>query len=196
MEGVSEDLTQRQREELAAAIYEHRDVFSSGPTDMGRTGLVKHTIDTGDQRPVRLPPRRLPIAKQEIEREEVQKMLDRRVIEPCQSSWASRVVLVTKKDGTTRFCIDYRKLNDITKKDAYPLPRIDDTLDALHGSMYFSTLDLYSGYWQVEMDQRDIDKTAFVTRQGLFRFTVMPFGLCNAPATFELLMELVLKDLN
>ncbi len=196
MEGVSEDLTLRQREELAAAIYEHRDVFSSGPTDMGRTGLVKHTIGTGDQRPVRLPPRRLPIAKQEIEKEEVQKMLDRGVIGPCQSSWASPVVLVTKKDGTTRFCVDYRKLNDVTKKDAYPLPRIDDTLDALHGSMYFSTLDLYSGYWQVEMDQRDIDKTAFVTRQGLFRFTVMPFGLCNALATFERLMELVLKDLN
>ncbi len=78
----------------------------------------------------------------------------------------------------------------------FPLPRIDDILDALRGSMYFSTLDLYSGYWQVEMDQRDIDKTAFVTRQGLFRFTVMPFGLCNAPATFERLMELVLKDLN
>ncbi len=196
MEGVSEDLTLRQREELAAAIYEHRDVFSSGPADMGRTGLVKHTIDTGDQRPVRLPPRRPPITKQDIEKEEVQKMLDRGVIEPCQSSWASPVVLVTKKDGTTRFCIDYRKLNDVTKKDAYPLPRIDDTLDALRGSMYFSTLDLYAGYWQVEMDQGDIDKTAFVTRQGLFRFTVMPFGLCNAPATFERLMELVLKDLN
>ncbi len=90
-------------------------------------------------------------------------MLDRGVIEPCQSSWASPVVLVMKKDGTTRFCVDYRKLNGVTKKDAYPLPRTDDTLDALRGSVYFSTLDLYSGYWQVEMGQRDIDKTAFVT---------------------------------
>ncbi len=179
---MSEDLTLHQREELAAAIYEHWDVFSNGPTDMGRTGLVKHTIDTGDQRPVRLPKRRLPIAKQEIEKGEVQKMLNRGVIEPCQSSWASPVVLVMKKDGTTRFCVDYRKLNDVTKCTLC--------------SIYFSTLDLYSGYWQVEMDRRDIDKTAFVTRQGLFRFTVMPFGLCNAPATFERLMELVLKDLN
>ncbi len=100
-------------------------------------------------------------------------MLDQGVIEPCQSSWASPVVLVTKKDGTTRFCMDYRKLNDVTRKDAYPVPRIDDTLDALRGSQYFSTLDLYSGYWQVEMDQQNIDKTAFVTRQGPFRFTVM-----------------------
>ncbi len=164
MEGVDDHLTPQQRKELAAAIYEYIDVFSSGPTDMGRTGLVKHTIDTGDQRPVRLPPCRLPITKQEIEKEEMQKMLNRGVIEPCQSSWASPVVLVTKKDGTTCFCVDYRKLNDVTRKDAYPLPRIDDTLDALRSSQYFSMLDLYSGYWQVEMDEQDIDNTAFVTR--------------------------------
>ncbi len=168
MEAVADDLTLRQREELAAAIYEFRDVFSSGPTDMGRTGLVKNTIDTGDQRPIRLPPHRLPITKQEIEKEEVQKILDLGVIEPCQSSWASAVVLVTKNDGTTRFCVDNRKLNDVTRKDAYLLLRIDDTLDELHGSQYFSPLGLYSGYWQVEMDQEDIDKTAFVNRQGLF----------------------------
>ena len=164
MEGVADGLTLQQREELAAGIYKYRGVFSSGPTDMGRTGLVNHTVDTGDQRPIRLLTRRLPITKQEIEKEEVQKMLDRGVIEPCQSSWASPVVLVTKKDGTTRFCVDYRKLNDVTRKDAYPLPRIDDTLDALRGSQYFRTLDLYSGYWRVEMDEQDIDKTAFVTR--------------------------------
>ena len=123
-------------------------------------------------------------------------MLDRGIIEPGQSSWASPVVLVTKKDGSTRFCVYYWKVNEVTRKDAYLLLRIDETLDALWGSQYFSTLDLYSGYWQVKMDSKDIDKTAFVTRQGLFRFTVMPFGLCNAPATFEQLMELVLSGLN
>ncbi len=121
MEGVADDLTLRQREELAAAIYEFRDVFSSGPTDMGGTGLVKHTIDTGDQRPVRPPPSQLPITKQEIEKEEVQKMLDRGMIEPCQSIWVSPVVLVTKKDGTTRFCVDYRKLNDVARKGRLPV---------------------------------------------------------------------------
>ncbi len=123
-------------------------------------------------------------------------MLDRGVIELCQSSWASPVVLVTKKDSSTRFCVDYCKVNDIMLKDAYPLPRIDDTLDALRGSQYFSTLDLYSGYWQVNMDPKDIDKMAFVTRQGLFRFTVMQFGIFNAPATFERLMEVILTGLN
>ncbi len=194
MQDLADDLTLREREELAAAIYEYRDVFSSGPADMDRTDLV--TIDTGEHRPIRLPPRQLPITKQEVERAEVQKILDRGVIQLCQSSWASSVVLVTKKDGSTHFCVDYRKVNDIKRKDTYPLPRIDDTLDALRGSQYFSTLDLYSGYWQVKMDPKDIDKTAFVTCQGLFRFMVMPFGLCNAPATFERLMELILNDLN
>ncbi len=92
-------------------------------------------------------------------------MLDRGVIEPCQSSWASPVVLVTKKDGSTRFCVDYCKVNEITRKDAYPLPPRDDTLDALRGSQYFSTLDLYSGYWQVKIDLKDIDKTAFIMCQ-------------------------------
>ncbi len=134
MEGVADDLTLWQREEFAAAIYEFRDVFSSGPTDMGRTGLVKHTMNIKNQRPIRLPPCRLPITKQEIETEEVRNMLDRGVIEPCHSSWASAVVLVMKKDGTTRFCVDYRKLTDVTRKDAYPLPQIDDTLDALRSS--------------------------------------------------------------
>ncbi len=161
---------------------------------MGRTDLVTHTIDTGEHRSIRLPPRRLPITKQEVEYANVQKMLDRGVIEPCQSSWASLVVLVTKKDGSTHFCIDYRKVNDVTWKDAYPLPWIDDTL--IRESQYFSTLDLYSAYWQVKMDPKDINKMAFITHQGLFCFTVMPFGLCNAPATFERLMELIVTDLN
>ncbi len=195
MEWIAEDITPQEREELAAAIYKYQDIFSSGPEDMGRTDLVTHSIDTGKNRPICLPPRRLPITKQDVEQAKVQKMLDKGVIEPCQSSWVSPVVLVTKKDGSTRFCVDYRKVNEVTRKDAYPLPQIDDTLDALRGSEYFSTLDLYSGYWQVKMDPADIDKTAFVTGQGLFRFTVMPFSLCTAPATFERLMELVLSGL-
>ena len=195
MSDIAADISQSQRTALQETLLEYADVFSSGPEDIGLTDAVEHTIDTGDSRPIRLPPRRLPIAKQQCEAEEVSKMLKRGVIEPSSSPWASPVVLVTKKDGSTRFCVDYRKLNDVTRKDAYPLPRIDDTLDALKGSMYFSTLDLYSGYWQVKMDEADKVKTAFITRQGLFQFCTMPFGLCNAPATFERLMELTLSGL-
>ena len=122
-------------------------------------------------------------------------MLTSGQIEPSDSPWSSPVVLVTKKDGGSRFCVDYRRLNDVTVKDAYPLPRIDDTLDMLVGKLWFSTLDLASGYWQVSLSQEARVKTTFATHSGLFQFRVMPFGLCNAPATFERLMDRVLQGL-
>jgi len=118
----------------------------------------------------------------------IKDMLDNGIIEESSSPWSSPVVLVTKKDGTTRLCVDYRKLNDITKKYSYPLPRIDDTLNTLAGSRWFSTFDLKSGYWQVEVHKDNKEKTAFTTDSGLYHFNVMPFGLCNAPDTFERLM--------
>ncbi|GFT49714.1 hypothetical protein TNCV_801001 [Trichonephila clavipes] len=98
-----------------------------------------------------------------------------------------------KKDGSWRFCVDYRKLNSVTKKDVYPLPRIDDTLDCLKGAKFFSSMDLRSGYWQIEIDEADREKTAFITPEGLYEFKVMPFGLCNAPATFERMMDNLLR---
>ena len=122
-------------------------------------------------------------------------MLQKEIIQPSGSPWASPVVLVPKKDGTLQFCVDYQQLNAITSKDSYPLPCIDKTLYTLAGSVWFTTLDLISGYWQVEVRPEDREKTAFCTKDGLFVFIVMPFELCNAPATFQWLMDLVLAGM-
>ncbi len=117
------------------------------------------------------------------------------IIEPSDSPWAAPMVMVRKKTGGWRPCVDFRRLNAVTRKDSYPLPRIDDALDYVAGSCWFSSLDLRSGYWQVELASEARPKTAFTIGQGLWQFRVMPFGLCNAPATFERLMERVLKDI-
>lgn len=161
---------------------------------MGRTSVTRHSIRTYGP-PVREPLRRIPHSLQDTVSSEIKKMLDQGVIRESSSPWSSAVVMARKKDGTWRFCIDYRKLNSQTQKDAYPLPRIDETLESLVGSKYFSTLDLASGYWQVEVEEGDREKTAFSTRDGHYEFNVMPFGLTNAPATFQRLMQCVLSGL-
>lgn len=194
--GLVEDsgntLDMQQKHHLFNLLLGYVDVFALTDDQLGRTKQLKHTINTGDHRPIRQPARRIPPCKREEVHQLLQDMLGRKVIQPSTSPWASPIVLVKKKDGSTRFCIDYRKINAITHKDAYPLPRIDDTLDTLSGAQWFSTLDLLSGYWQVEVAEEDKPKTAFATREGLYEFNVMPFGLCNAPATFQRLMDLVL----
>ena len=115
-------------------------------------------------------------------------MLDKGIVEPSNSPWASPIVLVSKKDGTTRFCVDYRMLNDVTVKDGYPLPRVDECLDALAGAKWFNCMDLNSGFWQIMVEPEDQMKTAFTTSHGLYQFKVMPFGLVNSPGTFQRLM--------
>ena len=191
----TEGLNDEQQQSVHDLLLEFADVFASSPSDMGRTRLTQHRINTGDSPPIRQPARRLPPAKQAEADAAVRDMLQRGVIEPSNSPWSSPVVLVRKKNGDVRFCVDYRRLNSHTRKDSYPLPRIDSTLEALSGSTCFSTLDLQSGYWQVDMHPDDKEKTAFSTGCGLWNFRTMPFGLCNAPATFERLMDLVLKGL-
>ena len=189
------EATASERQKVSHMLHRMQAAFQAGPGDTGGTDVVTHKIDTGDHPLVRQRYWRLPPDRRQIVEEEIQKMLDKGVIEPGGGPWASPIVLVKKKSGEWRFCIDYRKLNEVTKKDAYPLPRIDDTLDMLSGAKYFSTLDLASGYWQVAMDESDKEKTAVCTHQGLYQFKRMPFGLCNAPSTFERLMDVVLKGL-
>ena len=180
--------------DIKRLLTRHHNVFALEPLDVGRTSLVQHCIDTGDSSPVRQAPRRIPIHLQGEVNNMISEMLKADIIRPSESPWASSVVLVKKKDGSLRFCVDYRRLNSVTKKDSYPLPRIDDTIDALAGSQWFSTLELASGYWQVEVDPEDRAKTAFTIPSGLYEFNTMPFGLTNAPATFQRLMQLVLRD--
>ena len=157
---------------------------------------MEMTIETGNAEPCKCAPRRMPF----VVREEVARQLDlmqaAEVIEPSTSPWASPVVMVRKKNGTHRFCIDYWQLNTVTKADTYPLPRIDDLLDQLGQCQFFSTLDVASGYWQIRVSPASREKTAFVTPQGLYEFLVMPFSLTNAPVVFQRLMQRLLMGLN
>ena len=141
--------------------------------------------------------RRVPPALFQEIREHLTEMLQAGTIKHSQSPYSSNIVIVRKKDGSIRFCVDFRKLNSKTVKDAYAIPRIEDSLHLLAGSKYFSKLDLRCGYWQVEIDEEDKAKTAFqVGSLGFFEFHCMPFGLCNAPATFQRLMERCMGDMN
>ncbi|GFX30619.1 hypothetical protein TNCV_4861431 [Trichonephila clavipes] len=152
------ELSPEQKSSAERLFQEFEDVFSRNSSDIGHTTVIQHRIDTADHPPIKQHPRRLPFAKQEEVGTLLREMQENDIIEPSSSPWASPIVLVRKKDGSTRFCVDYRKLNDVTKKDSYPLPRIDDTLDTLSGHKWFSTLDLKSGYWQVEIHPEDREK--------------------------------------
>ena len=165
-------------------------------TEFRPLGRVKTRclIDTGDHAPIKMRAYRAPLAKRQVIEDEVEKMLAAGVIEPSKSPWAAPVTLAPKSDGTIRFCSDYRRLNSVTKKDCFPMPHVQDIFDQLGGSRLFSTLDLKSGYWQCPMDPDSVEKTAFITHQGLYQYKVMPFGLCNAPGVFQRLMQEILHD--
>ena len=182
--------------QLLSLLEEYHDVFSLEDGERGETDWVEMNIDTGDATPIRQAPRRTPFAVRCEVARHLQQMQEKGVIQPSSSPWASPIVLVRKKDGTMRFCIDYRKLNAVTKADKFPLPRIDDLLDQLGKAQYFSTVDLAAGYWQIWINEASKEKTAFTTQQGLFEFRVMPFGLTNAPAVFQRLMQKVISGLN
>jgi hypothetical protein len=170
-------------------------VFSTSKNDLGRFSAIQHKIETYDEVPTKEKLRRTPIKFQQEEEKTLNDMLDAGVIQPSTSDWASAPVLVRKKSGEVRYTVDFRKLNSKTRKDAYPLPLISECTDMLSGSVWFHTLDLNAGYWQIEVDPRDRHKTAFLTKFGLFEHVRMAQGLCNAPATFQRVMNLVLRGL-
>ena len=190
------DVPESYKSTIVTFLEKHQDLFATKDSELGHTDTVKMKLDTGDHQPIKLRPYRTPIQNREVTEKAVDEMLDANVIRRSKSPWSFPVVIVDKKDGSKRFCVDFRKLNQITKPNSYPLPLIDDILALLGKAKYFTSLDLKSGYWQVLMDEADKEKTAFACHRGLFEFNVMPFGLSNAPAIFQELMAIVLQGLS
>jgi len=195
VDNVDESVSDEDRRRLVSLLTEFSSAFYKDENDLGWTDIVAHAIDTGDSKPVRQPLRRHPTAHLDAIQQNISSMLQQGVIQPAKSPWASNIVLVKKKDGSLRCCVDYRQLNTATRKNAYPLPRTDMCLDVMSGARWFSTFDLRSSYYQVAMKEEDSDKTAFICREGQFKFKTMPFGLCNAGATFQRLMDMVMSGL-
>lgn len=194
---IGDQLNATQRREVVNLLNKYDKVFSQHEDDLGFCSEVEHRIILLDDKPVKVPHRRIPPHRWKEVREHLQQLLSRKIIRESSSPYASPVVLVQKKDNSLRMCIDYRALNAKTHRDAYPIPRIEEALDALKGASYFCSLDLAHGYHQVPVAEKDIEKTAFrVGTGGLYEFTRLPFGLTNAPATFMRLMDRVFGDQN
>lgn len=182
-------LEMQQQRDLQQVWSKYPALFESVP---GKTKVITHNIRLKDPKPIRQRPYRVAERLVEPLREEITTMQDLGVIEPSDSEWSSPIVLVPKKDGSLRVCIDFHKINAVSRFDAYPMPCIDELLEKLGRAKYMTTLDLCKGYWQVPLEEGSKEYTAFRTSFGLFQFTVMPFGLQGAPATFQQLMDRVL----
>ena len=174
--------------------YEH--IFSRNKDDIGYCPFIKHEILVKDDIPVHDSIRRIPMGLEEKVDDMVEKLLDQKIIRQSDSPWNAALVVVKKKDGSIRLCVDYRNLNAKTIRPIYPIPETKHLLDTLHGSKYFSAIDLSSAYYQCEVEEKDKQKTAFATRHGHYEFNRMPFGLCGAPATFQKIMHVILKNEN
>ena len=196
MEGL-ESWTGDQQQSAKDLLDDSADVFSQSDLDLGKCNIIKHAITITDPHPFKERYRRIPPYLYEEVKNHLQEMVEVGAIRRSISPWASAVVLVRKKDGGLKFCIDLCKLNNITVKDGYSLPKIEDTLDCLHGAVQFSTLELKSRYWQVELEEEAKPLTAFTMGPlGFWKCEHMPFGLTNAPATFQRLMESCLGELH
>ena len=189
LEDLEMDVTEAERPLVLEMLKRHSKLWDG---ELGQVRGVEHRIPTvGD--PIRQQPYRCGLKTRQAVEEEIKRMSGLDVIEPSTSEWAAPIVLVPKPDGSLRFCIDYRRLNALTLRDSYPLPRMDDCLDSLGTANIFSTLDADSGYWQLKVAEEDRDKTSFTSHRGTFRFKRMPFGLINAPATFQRAMDVLLS---
>ena len=187
--------TPKEKEELRQLLLKHADVFVQEGDELGYTETYKHTIPTTDDVPVSQPFQRIPPTQYQEVKDHIQKLLEDDIIQESHSPYASPVVIVREKDGSIRLCVDYRRLDAKTVRDAFPLPTIEESLDAVGDAKWFSTLDLASGFNQVAMDPADRHKTAFITPFGLYEYNRMPLGLTNAPATFSRLMQRCLNEL-
>jgi hypothetical protein len=186
-------LTPMEREKVFGLLGKHRKMWDGR---LGHAHATTHRIQlTPGAKPVHSQPYRAGSAAREAESAEIQRMLKAGVIEPASSEWASPVVLIPKPDGSMRFCVDYRRLNAVTVRDSYPLPRMDECIDSLGDAGVFSTLDCNSGYWQIPLHPSDVEKTTFTSHEGLYWFLRMPFGLRNAPATFQRFVDITLTGL-
>ena len=186
---VGDHLSPQQASQLDGLLREFDDVLQAKP---GRTDLAEHRIDVGGAQPIRLAPYRLPHAYHETVWEELEDMEWTGIIECSVSEWAAPIMLIKKKDGSLRLCVDYRRLNAVSQADA--MPSVGDLIDRLGMAKYITTLDLSRGYWQVPVSEASCPMTAFATPFGLFQFRVMPFRLHGAPATFQRMVDKILQD--
>ena len=190
-----ENLSNDQRHQLEKLINEYQDVFASNPKKPSLVKNAQHKIITEDAMPVKHKTRRIPEAWHEEVNRQVQEMLDNHVIRPSSSPWNAPIILVKKKDNSMRFVCDFRGLNNVTKKDSYPLPHIRDVIDKMSGAVYWTTLDAASAYWSIPLAEHDREKTAFSVPRGKFEFNVTPYGLCNAGATYQRMIDIALSGL-
>ena len=187
------DLEKKQEKQLKDLIEKYENICIYGDKKINKTNVMKCNIRLKDETPIMQKAYRESEENREIIKKEIDKMLKEGIIKESYSPWSSPVVIVNKKTGDKRFCIDFRKINQMTITDAYPIPRINDLLEKFRTMKWFTTIDLASGYWQIEMEEKDKEKTAFICSQGLYEFNVMPFGLKNAPAIFQRTMNKIFK---
>jgi len=194
---IGTDVTNTQKKKLDQVLKKHKGIFSTGDTDIGQCNLYKHRIELSDPTPFKQRHRRIPPAMIDEVRTHLADLLTSGIIRKSKSPWASAVVLVRRKNGRLRLCVDYRMLNQRSVKDSYALPRVEEVFDCLHGSQWFSTIDMKSGYYQVEIEEDHKERTAFtVGSLGFYEFNKLAFGLSNSPATYQRLMEECLGEYN